>query len=261
MDNKKIPTSLGTIILAIIALTAGLFVVKYEKMQKMEDGQVKKIIASKEMIEANQSTKQKDIYDETIHYTSQKLGVEFDYNKYRTGKIDSFIQENGNKIRLMVARDDGGYTKEKCQRDKECQEINGLRYWPGIGGLNIYEKNANKSIEDAITKLMKKNGGDPSKCVVDSYVNKKNGQKVYYIKQKKEYIPLVSDDILKVREGYKKFEIESQKICSSFSVGVGPGGKAFLYHPDESKIKFAFIFGEMLDAPDINENSVKFIEK
>ncbi|MDQ1284290.1 MAG: hypothetical protein QG620_638 [Patescibacteria group bacterium] len=36
MDNKKIPTVLGAIVLVLIAITAGAFVYKYEKMQEQD---------------------------------------------------------------------------------------------------------------------------------------------------------------------------------------------------------------------------------
>lgn len=262
MDNKKIPTHLGTILIVIIALTAGLFVVKYEKGQEMEEAKMQSVVVNNKTTEINnQTNKQKDIYNEVMHYASQKLGVEFDYKADRAGKIGSFIQENGNEIVLMVAEENNERNLDRCSKDKECQLIDNIPYFPGIGALEVYEKNTNDSIEDAIIKIMMKNRGDSSKCVVDSYVNKKNKQRVYYIKQKKEFVPLANGDVLVGMEQQKKFEIESQKTCSKFAVGTGPGGKDFIYNPEKSITKFAFIYGEMLDAPDINKESIEFIDE
>ncbi len=258
--NQKIETKLGVIIIVIFALTTLAFALVWEKSRNENEVENNATATNKPAEQGGDEKKQTD-ENKDIYYKSNNFGVEFTYKSFRTGKLGSFIQENDNKIRLMVARNDGGYTNERCKQDKDCQEIGGLMYWPGTGALEIYEKNADESIEDAIMKVVKNKGGDPSKCEADSYVEHYVGreEKQYYIKYKKEYIPMENENVSNGFERRKEFEKEAINACSDFAVGVGPGGKNFIYHSEESKTKFAYIYGDRSDAPDINDGSIKFI--
>ncbi|MFA5994319.1 MAG: hypothetical protein WC823_05160 [Parcubacteria group bacterium] len=250
IDNKKIPTWLGVVIIVIFSATAVAFVLVYEKNSKTSG--IKNDVAMTQESTPAEKKKEQSNENEDIYYKSDNLGVEFSYKSLRVGKINSFIQEKNNEIKLMVAQEDTERNKEICAENKECQIVDGVIYWPGIGGLNVYEKSTNESIEDAIARVMKQKGGSPSKCVIDSYVDR--GKTVYYIKQKKEYVPLNNGDVSAGMIRQRKFTEETYKICAL------PGNGHFIYTKNESKTKFAFIYGEMMDAPDINEESVKFIK-
>jgi len=53
MDNKKIPTHLGTAILVIIAITAGVFVWVYEKNQSLDAGALQTPVVQKKAVKSN----------------------------------------------------------------------------------------------------------------------------------------------------------------------------------------------------------------
>ena len=260
MDNKKISTILGTVLIIIFSATALAFVLVHENKQSKSEINNNVAVISENLhpeenkkIETENKNKQDD-KNEFIYYRSANLGVEFSYKAYRTGEIGSFIQEKGNEIRLMVAEENNERNLERCSKDNECQLINGFPYWPGIGGLNVYEKNTNESIEDAIAKLINKNGGDASRCNIET-IYPIPEEKSYQIKPKNKYVPIKKEDheTMQDRQNREQYNI---KVCSKFA-----RSSYFIYHPDESKTKFSYIYwdGQYLDAPDINYDSIKFL--
>jgi hypothetical protein len=81
MDNKKIPTWLGTVIIIIFAATMGAFVWKYEKNQKTVEQSQNVIIESKPVEEnKEQNNQQKDEIATPIDTSNWKTCKNITYN-------------------------------------------------------------------------------------------------------------------------------------------------------------------------------------
>jgi len=85
MDNKKIPTILGTIVIIIIAVTVGVFVWKYESIKSQEDAETQsEIVKIAKPVEEKQSP-QKEENEKPIDTSkwkvcrSEKYNYEFKY--------------------------------------------------------------------------------------------------------------------------------------------------------------------------------------
>jgi hypothetical protein len=118
MDNKKIPTCLGTAILVVIAITAGAFVWVYEKNQQSDTDQIQIVSKIKNNLTAQTLTKNsnkdtnvvvddpfKDLnisaFDKWKSYKSSDFGISIQYPpefypREESGKItfDFFSKEN-----------------------------------------------------------------------------------------------------------------------------------------------------------------------
>lgn len=93
MDNKKIPTSVGTIVIVIIAITAGVLVWKYEKQQERD------VSSSDLKIQGNKES-EKDVFnnfkisdfDTWKDYRNEAIGVKIKYPK------ELYIDESDKEV-------------------------------------------------------------------------------------------------------------------------------------------------------------------
>lgn len=104
MDNKKIPTSIGAIILVIIAITAGMFVWVYEK------GQNWGVVTMQPQIVQKNSGAEKmtnEPISEWKTYQDKKYGFEFKYPKAFDVKITDYYSisdSSKEKVRFSIKK-------------------------------------------------------------------------------------------------------------------------------------------------------------
>jgi hypothetical protein len=85
MNNKKIPTGVGTVIIIIIAVTVGLFVWKCEKFEEENAVQIQKAVAptkSNEVISEQQNRTEQETIEAAINwktYRDKQHAFEFKY--------------------------------------------------------------------------------------------------------------------------------------------------------------------------------------
>ncbi|MFA7209754.1 MAG: hypothetical protein WC120_05785 [Parcubacteria group bacterium] len=121
IDNKKIPTVLGTVIIVIIAITAGVLVWKYEKIKSQDEAgmQNRGVEFSKLMEKKNNQQKETANKFEIVNidknwnkYISNSKNFSLNYpNSWKLEGENIFLDENGKKIAELLP---GLTNEQKC---------------------------------------------------------------------------------------------------------------------------------------------------
>jgi hypothetical protein len=193
-----------------------------------------------------------NIYSYENLYRSFNLGVEFAFRPAE----NSFVYEKENVLKILQNKK---ISKENCTEDSACYLVLDNPYFLGVGEITIFNKSSEESINEAIEKLIKKEGKDPTNCDI-KVKDLDNNKKEISVEYKNLYEPLETNDVSAGLVHKTEFEKEANEICSRFVQGPGPGAGGFIYNPVESEIVFAYIYSQGLDALDIQPESIRFIQ-
>ena len=130
--------------------------------------------------------------------------------------------------------------------------------------IAVFEKSADKTIEDSILDIIKNEGKDPKNCKVELRDTEASGNREYvidladplvYTKDEENEIRLADEnwtpDAGPFNGDYKKMEIRNKRLIENCSAYADPLGLAtsttapsmFLYNDARTKTKFVFLPG------------------
>ncbi|MFA5994565.1 MAG: hypothetical protein WC823_06440 [Parcubacteria group bacterium] len=270
MDNKNISTKLGVAIIIIFSLTALAFVLLCERSKST--GVIQSDIDP--IIQKPQMEKKQDIESKKIEtnspsgkYTSIDNVIEF---RYAASKDRPIYEKDGIIQYLWQINDD--WSASVGMEGYEPMNIAEKKYAivpfleKSQEGIMIFDKKESETLEDAIKRLIRQQGKNPSNCKI---VKEQDGEKEKArIELASEYKPTEKElrDI-GLPEGIaqsvkESFAIGAKKreLCSMFCNAGGPGVSVFEYDSKKNKSKFIFEQASGYDSS-INFHTVEFLSQ
>ena len=189
-------------------------------------------------------------------YESDNFGIKF---YYRKGGI---IEEDENKIKLLLPASNKYLAS--CDQEPSCKIIEGMPYIYEAGTIELFNKEQEETIQNAIFDMIKKEGVQIDNCTIKEISKEDNKVAMYVVNSR---IAIEAD---------KKFEGENwmytsgsrqqklNELCSTYANGDINESlfsfRYFLYNRNDIGNYFIFLPGTGQDAPFYIPSSIEFIE-
>jgi hypothetical protein len=203
MDNKKIPTWLGVMIIIIFSVTTLAFVMAWKNKKT---GEIRKetINTNEKTVDACTNSSIKTSDDQAIKYLLTEDGYYRSVNhglEFRLGNLakDEFVYEDESGIRTISE-----YQPHSCNNEWEEKlkgkfvSINGRQFMDfHRNDISFLKKSSDETIQQALTRLIKSEGKNPLNCdikIIDMGGKEGEGKK-YAIIQLSENAKVTETDI------------------------------------------------------------------
>ncbi|MCK5466702.1 hypothetical protein KAI56_04400 [Candidatus Parcubacteria bacterium] len=202
-----------------------------------------------------------DIYNNIYYSPTHKIALRY---KIDNTKEKVVINDENNSIRLLISYPEKYQNSIDCDNNKDCTEIDGLKYHNGVGYITVYEVATNSSFEDEVVKILKKENYNPDYCNLN--IEDYQFGKIVTIELREALKPTQDEinkwlkdnahmeDIVSVEDAI--LGEKTNNLCSFYACGYGPCKRHFLYNGGNKMVYYST--GGM-DMPDIDPSYIKFI--
>ncbi|MFH0891400.1 MAG: hypothetical protein V1867_01325 [Candidatus Falkowbacteria bacterium] len=277
-DHKHWPMIAVAVIITAIVAGGGTYFALMQKMVKdraavatsVRSEAQSEIAQAQSQVEAlqkemddqkNDDLKQKEATTTYGVYRSFNLGIEFT----RAMPSKTLVYEKGDKINILWLRSDK-YQAAPCHEDKGCYSIMGNTYDDGSQEITVFSKSSDETIEEAIKKLITREGKNPDDCkvVVKDYKEKKWVHMELaepYEPSKEELNTFNMDGPGSASAKERIIEGKIREKCYFHTPSAnftGSYNHSFIYDPKNSITKFARFESRCCDGVDFDFDSIRF---
>ena len=209
-------------------------------------------------------------FDFNNTYFNPKYNITLQYNKdVPHNDLESILFEDKNTIKILVPVKQKNQNPINCDDYKgniNCYEFYNIKYFENSNKLTIYENSFN-NIKQAISDLIKKEGGDMKNCdlQIEDYKNNKKAtlrlsdSLTPTEKEMEQWIKINGDS----NGAYSSKQLaqaeRSKKLCSKFAQSDMPYVSFFIFNENRKDIFVYFEFNYAIGNEYIDPESIKFL--